>query len=184
MYIAKKRDFENIELRLLEDSDKDLKMIVDWLLQEKIYSTFFDKRLNSSEIVNHYKHYFEFTIYDRAYIIEYDRTPIGVVEHYYLKPMITKKAANNYSAFGVKIFIGNTDYWDYGIGSATLDIITNKIFTKYGIDYVFANILKSNTTAINCFKRAGFRKKDSYKENDREYLFMVKSNMGIFNLTL
>ena len=179
MYIKKKRDFENIELRLLNDSDEDINMIIKWVSKPIIYETLLEKRLNSHEIKERYDHYFKPTIYDRAYIIEYDRTPVGVLEHYYLKP--AEQLKDRYSEFGIKIFIGEEDCWDYGIASAALDIISKKVFDVYNIDFMIANIIESNIGAIKCFKRAGFKKKKVYsKKNDngitQNYVFMRKKN--------
>jgi RimJ/RimL family protein N-acetyltransferase len=169
MYIVKKRDFDNIDLRPLGKSD--LPLVVDWLKQKEIYEPYLNKRLNTLEIETRYQKYLEPKVYSKCYIIEYDMVPVGLIEQYPVDPK-----DNDYASLGIRILIGNLDCQDFGIGSASLEIITDEIFTNYDIDYVIANIPLENKIAIRCFKRAGFRKEKKYQKDGEPYLFMIKPN--------
>ncbi len=184
MYIRRKRDFESIDLRLLEDTENDINLVIRWLTKPEIYNTFLERRLNSKEIRERYDKFLKPSLYEKAYIIEYDRTPVGIVEHYYLKSNELAPMGEGNTMFGIKILIGETDYWDNGIASAALNIICKKVFQEYGVDYVVANIMKTNVTAVHCFKRAGFKvwKRYSFMGEDKtnkKYLFMVKKHYDL-----
>ena len=168
MYIVKKRDFENINIREMKDSDKEL--IINWLKQKEIYESYLENRLNSSQIEDYFAKYLKASVYNRCYIIEYDRTPVGFIEQYPIQPN------GEDSLLSVKICVGELSCQDYGIASASLEIVSQLIFDYYDIDYVVANIPYDNQKAIKSFKRAGFKKKKSYIKNNKKHYFMAKFN--------
>ena len=187
VFMLKKRYsmLEDLDLSMLKDNSKDLDVVIQWLLQKDIYMPFFGKRLNAAEIRQKYERYLKPTIYDRAYIIEYDRTKIGLIEQYYIKPNDINKNKENCLVFGIKIFIGRKDYQNKKIGTMAIIKLIDIIFCKYHADYIIANILKNNKRAIKSFRKAGFVIKDSYIQKDingvaQKYVYMQRRNINSF----
>ena len=94
-------------------------------------------------------------------IIEYFKEPIGYLQFYPLAEdeyvEYGYKALSN-NMYGVDMFLGETQYWNKGIGTDTMKEIVKYLICKKGAQKILLDPQCRNTRAIACYKKSGFKK--------------------------
>lgn len=72
------------------------------------------------------------------------------------------------------IRIGDKNYWGKGYGVEAVSLLTIYCFGVIGIDRVWLKVLPSNTRAIRCYRKCGFRFCGRLALNGYEFLVMEK----------
>lgn len=102
--------------------------------------------------------------YVHPYIIHVEDRPIGYVQAVDLyayrtfcpEPvgLFAKEVAGN---FCMDLFIGEKGYLNRGYGIETVKAFTKKLFEEYQARIIYVDPALSNTAAIRCYERAGFK---------------------------
>ena len=93
-------------------------------------------------------------------IIEYDGVPIGYAQAYRL----IDEEFNEYDyqdsgkvVYAMDQFIGEVDYWNKGIGTKFLEMMSSYLKTNYNAFAILLDPHKNNLRAIRCYEKAGFK---------------------------
>ena len=64
----------------------------------------------------------------------------------------------------IGIVIGNTAYWNKGLGAIAVRHLTTLAFTKYHLHRVYAVIQGGNSASRRCFEKVGFQHEGRLRE--------------------
>lgn len=169
-----------INLRKLNDNEKDYKLLEKWYQEEEIYLHFEQKKLTYEEVK---KKYLSRTAEDAkipVFMIEYDNIPVGIIQYQLINDE-NKKLYNITidNCYEIDIFIGEVKLHNKGIGRNSINIITNYLFQKKKANLLVMCPLKENKNAIKCYENCGFKIKDFFKTENtigktQEFVLMVK----------
>jgi aminoglycoside 6'-N-acetyltransferase len=84
------------------------------------------------------------------YIFMSDEKPIGYIQTY-----TVEEEANT---FGMDQFIGETEYWNKGIGTFLINTMVNYLVTQKGANRIIMDPHTSNKRALRCYEKCGFKK--------------------------
>lgn len=144
----------NVNIRLLEDTDKDYKLLEKWYQEEEIYSSFEQRKLNYKEIK---EKYYPRTLKNSkipVYMIEYKNKPVGIIQY----KLVEEEDKKLYQLEGniiyeMDIFIGELEGHNKGIGSKAINILSELLYKNKNAELLVMCLLKSNIKAINCYKK-------------------------------
>lgn len=94
-------------------------------------------------------------------IIEYDGVAIGHAQFYAVDEH--ERCKYGYgdvqeTIYGMDQFIGETDYWNRGIGTLLVNSVVEYLATVCGAGRVVMDPQCRNTRAIECYEKCGFKK--------------------------
>ena len=118
-------------------------------------------------------------------MVLYKEIPIGYLQFYPLKEIegITLPSRS----YGMDQFIGETSYWNLGIGKLLVQSIVHYIKTTLKGSFIVMNPQVWNKRAIRCYEKAGFRSvgvlpnHEHHEGNWNDCLLMVK-DLAAFNI--
>lgn len=159
-YLLKDGD---IDIRNMEDDMRDYSVITKWLSTEKLLN-YYEGRSNSYNLEKVIKKFAPRVKGEEAVtpsIIEYKQKPIGFIQYYPIEPngYDVGDAINmrNYiSPYGIDLFIGETDYWNKGIGTIVVKSLIAYLFENKYTDIIFIDPQTWNKRAIRCYAKCGF----------------------------
>ncbi|MGS2777113.1 GNAT family N-acetyltransferase [Robertmurraya sp. GLU-23] len=85
------------------------------------------------------------------YIFSFEEKPIGYIQTYTVEDEKQK-------TFGMDQFIGETDYWNKGIGTLLIHTMVNYLVTHKGTAKIIMDPQASNERALRCYENCGFEK--------------------------
>jgi RimJ/RimL family protein N-acetyltransferase len=68
--------------------------------------------------------------------------------------------------YGSDQFIGETDYWNRGIGTLLIDALKNYLVGTLGVDRLVMDPMVWNERAIKCYEKCGYRKVKILPQNE------------------
>ncbi len=152
------RELELITIRKLEEDDaKDL---LKWL-SNPIVLEYYEGRDNVFDMTKVQKKFYSYKPKKIRCIIEYNEKNIGYIQYYKLDDVeITRllQSDKNDSCYGVDLFIGETDYWNIGIGTQVMRKITKYLCDEKNAKYIIVDPQCRNLRAIKCYEKSGFKK--------------------------
>ena len=159
----------DVNIRLLKNSENDYRLLEKWYQEEEVYSSFEQRVLSYEEIKNKY---YERTLDNTkipVYMIEYNSNPIGIIQYKEIEE----------SKCEIDIFIGEISLHNKGIGQLVINKMCEYLFNEKNAKELIMCPLKSNEKAINCYKKCGFSIEKEYEEKDtlgkkQIYLLMKK----------
>ncbi|MFW6030729.1 MAG: GNAT family N-acetyltransferase [Halanaerobiales bacterium] len=183
---------ERIKVRRLKDSSEDYSLFVTWLSDLDVCEYYegrtkpfsyemvlekFQERAKGNDIVT-------------VGIIEYESKAIGFVQFYPTKPgeyhesdVIDRTKFK--ISYGMDIVIGDKNYWNKGIGSHTIKLMSKYLFSEKKADILLIAPQAWNKRAIYCYEKSGFRRLKIIKNmelHDNEYkdgILMAKTKYGL-----
>lgn len=153
-----KLEKQNIKIREL--TSNDFQLMLKWLTDERVLEFYGgrDKKYTLESITKHYTKKWQDEII--RVIIEYNDNPIGYGQIYkmydelYIEYQYPK---SNNIVYGMDQFIGETDYWNKGIGTEYIKMILEFLKEEKNADAVILDPIKNNSRAIRCYEKAGFK---------------------------
>ena len=171
---------DEVNIRLLKDTDADYKLLEKWCQEEEIYSNFEQRILNEQEIKEKYYPRTLKKAKAPVYMIEYKQKPVGIIQYKLVNEEDKKlyQLTGNY-IYELDIFIGELKEQNKGIGKRAIDILSEFLDKEKNAQLLVMCPLKSNVKAINCYKKCGFYIKDYLALKDtigvlQTYALMVK----------
>jgi ribosomal-protein-alanine N-acetyltransferase len=64
----------------------------------------------------------------------------------------------------IGIVIGNSDYWNQGVGASVVRRLTSLALTRYDLHRVYAIIQGGNIASRRCFEKVGFQHEGRWRE--------------------
>ena len=171
----------DIVLNILEDCNDNYYLLEKWYQIEDIYNNFEQRKLNFSEIKEKYKTRTSEDAKVPVYLINYKSNPVGIIQY----KLVSEEDKKLYeleddNIYEVDIFIGEIDLHNLGIGSKSINILSDYLFDKKKADKIIMCPLSDNYKAIHCYKKCGFIEGKKFKTNDtigqlKEYILMEKT---------
>ena len=143
----------NLNIRHLEQSDNYL--LAKWLSDPSVLE-YYEGRDNPFDLEKVNQKFYHSNDHVQRCILEYSRMPIGYIQFY----LVDDK--NEYSAneviYGMDQFIGETEYWNKGIGTLMIRVMVSYLVEKWQADRIIMDPQVSNERALKCYEKCGFKK--------------------------
>ncbi|MBE9005166.1 acetyltransferase [Fortiea sp. LEGE XX443] len=156
---------DEIKIRLMQNEIEDYQLMTKWLTDDKVLN-FYEGRDNSFSLDRIIETYKPLVMGDEPVnpcLIYYQHLPIGYLQYYSLlhlqetdRQMYHLEQTDN--VYGVDLFIGETNYWNQGIGTKILSISINYLFEVLSADKIVIDPHVDNIRAIRCYEKCGFVK--------------------------
>lgn len=153
----------DIGIRKMEDNIADYKLMETWLSTEELLD-YYEGRSNSFDLEKVIKKFAPRTKGKEAVVpclIEHNQKAIGYIQYFPIEPdgYDVGDAINmkNYGlAYGMDLFIGESDNWNKGIGTIVVRSMISYLFNNKNVDIIFIDPQTWNKRAIRCYEKSGF----------------------------
>lgn len=152
-------DNNEIQVRLLSESDAPL--LAKWLSDPKVLQ-YYEGRDRPHDLDAVKKHFYDRTQEITQCIIHYEGKDIGYIQIY----PITEEERQEYDymdfdgpIYGMDQFIGETEYWNKGIGAKLVTSMVQYIIGDLGVKKIVMNPQTWNNRALKCYEKCGFIRK-------------------------
>lgn len=140
---------------------EDFSLLFKWLNDKNVLS-FIEGPTTTytyEEIVGKYGPRVKREHYVTPCIVDYIKIPIGYIQYYQLQEKEIREygAKHDQPQFGLDIFIGETEFWNMGIGTSALKLIIRHLFEE-GVKDIFIDPQSWNVRAIRSYEKCGFKK--------------------------
>ena len=136
----------------------DFDVMVRWLNDRDVLK-FYEEAPSNMDMVNQkYGPRIEGKHYVVPCILEYENQPIGFIQYYKIPEaeLKTYGFSGNENIYGIDQFIGETELWGKGIGTAMILMMLD-FLRDTGASKVVLEVKKNNSRAISTYKKCGFR---------------------------
>ncbi|WP_392479497.1 GNAT family N-acetyltransferase [Nostoc sp. C110] len=156
---------DEIAIRLMQDEIYDYELIAKWLTDAQVLQ-FYEGRDNPfplERIIETYKPMIEGNDPVVPCVFYYQNIPIGYLQYCALNDLsqtdrqLYHLEQTDY-VYGIDLFIGETDYWNKGIGTKILSAIITYIFEHLQAHKIVIDPHIDNPRAIRCYEKCGFVK--------------------------
>ncbi len=100
-------------------------------------------------------------------MVVYQGKNIGYIQYYPINNA-TSTLAEYFEMegdYGLDQFIGDSDYWNKGIGTLIISSLVNYLITQKGINRLVMDPMTSNGRAIKCYEKCGLKKVKILREH-------------------
>jgi aminoglycoside 6'-N-acetyltransferase len=160
-YLFKERD---IAVRRMEDSAEDYKLLTKWLSNPEVLAYYegLNNPFDYEKVIQKFSARVKGMENVVPCILECDKLAIGYLQFYRI-------VADEYNVseiidmedyrlpYGIDIFIGETNYWNMGIGTKLLQAVIQYLFDFEKADAIFIDPQTWNRRAIRCYEKCGFK---------------------------
>lgn len=147
-----------ISLRGLQEEDAPL--LLKWLTNPRVLE-YYEGRDSGFDLDRIREKFFNREEELTPCIIQYQSLPIGYLQFY----PVLGEGQREYGLlptdavlYATDQFIGETAYWNRGIGQALMKAVTDYLFDEQSADSVILDPQCRNKRAIACYEKVGFRK--------------------------
>jgi len=176
---------ENISIRLMQNTEKDMEFLLQWLSNPQVvkYAYAEGAPWNMDKIVEEFAEKTEEGGSSTPCFIVYNHKEIGYLQYYPIKedsyafnsPETFKMLEGGY---GLDTFIGEPELWNKGIGSQAINLIKDYLKDKLQIKVLCVDPETDNARAVHFWQKVGFETIDIIKnyddENKNSFLMMNK----------
>ncbi|MFN6480737.1 GNAT family N-acetyltransferase [Nostoc sp. DedQUE07] len=154
-----------IFIRLMQDEMYDYELMAKWLTNAKVLE-FYEGRDNFFPLERIIETYKPMVRGDEAVIpclLYYQNIPIGYLQYCTLNNLSeTDRQLYHLDqtdrVYAIDLFIGETDYWNKGIGTKMLSVFINYLFEQCQAQKIVIDPHVDNYRAIRCYEKCGFVK--------------------------
>lgn len=157
---------DDLQLRALELSDSST--LVRWLSDPEVL-TYYEGRDRPHDSALVQEHFFDHQDNMSSYIMEHKGTDIGYIQIYPLdeeEAQIYGYEGHSAGLYGMDQFIGETEYWNQGIGSQLITAVVKHLVEKRGASKIVLDPQAWNTRAIRVYEKCGFTKKKYLEKHE------------------
>jgi aminoglycoside 6'-N-acetyltransferase len=156
------------KLTIRELEEQDAPKLVEWLSNPRLLE-FYEGRDKPHDLYMVKNAFYQDSNETRC-MVEYDGLEIGYIQFYEIdeseKRSYFEEAAANQKIMGTDQFIGETSYWNQGIGTVLIQSILEYLTVVMGAVKVIMDPQARNHRAIACYKKCGFRKVKHLPEHE------------------
>lgn len=149
---------EKLHVRILKEEDKIL--LAKWLSDPEILQ-YYEGRDNPFDVKKVEEKFFEEEDDATRCLIEFDGEPIGYIQFYEVgeEERLTYGYGDSVELiYGMDQFIGESAYWNKGIGSQLVRLMVRYLIEERGADCIVMDPQTWNERAIRCYEKCGFEK--------------------------
>ncbi|MBW3110779.1 MULTISPECIES: GNAT family N-acetyltransferase [Bacillaceae] len=102
-------------------------------------------------------------------LVEYEGNEVGYLQYYQLdhETMIRYGYTNlDEVIYGTDQFIGETEYWNKGVGTQLIRAVVEYLLQKEGVHRLVMDPMTWNTRAIRCYEKCGYSKARILREHE------------------
>lgn len=148
------------ELLIRQMHATDFELMVKWLNDENVLEFYEEPPTDLDRVIKKYGPRVEGKHYVTPCIVEHKEQPIGYIQYYEIQEDNLKSYGytTNERIFGIDQFIGETQLWGKGIGTAMIQMMLHYLHIHKNASRVVLEVKKGNARAISSYKKCGFRK--------------------------
>jgi aminoglycoside 6'-N-acetyltransferase len=158
-------EYDKIMIRHMQDEMCDYQLMAKWLSDEKILE-FYEGRDNPfdlEKIIESYKPMIRGDDPVVPCLFYYQNIPIGYLQYCALNDLSQTDGQLYHLeqtdfVYGIDLFIGETDYWNKGIGTKILSAFITYLFEQRQAHKIVIDPHVDNFRAIRCYEKCGFVK--------------------------
>lgn len=156
---------DEISIRRMQDDIQDYSLMAKWLTDEKVLKYYEGKNnpFPLDRIIESYQLMVRGDDKSVPCLFYYQKTAIGYLQYYALndlpdtdRQMYSLEETEN--VYGMDLFIGESQYWNQGIGTKVVSFAVDYIFEQLQAVKVVIDPHVWNTRAIRCYEKCGFVK--------------------------
>jgi aminoglycoside 6'-N-acetyltransferase len=156
---------DKVAIRLMRDEISDYELMAKWLTDEQVLE-FYEGRDNPfplDKIRETYKHIIAGDDAVIPCLLSYQNIPIGYLQYCALNDLLESDRQLYHldetdNVYAIDLFIGETDYWNQGIGTKILSVFVNYLFEQLQAEKIVIDPHVDNLRAIRCYEKCGFVK--------------------------
>ena len=161
---------DNVSIREMRFEDEDFDLMEKWLTDVEVlqYYEGRDQPFTRQQVIEKFGRRAAGEDYVVPCIVEYAGVPIGYMQYYELPENIKEQygVVVVSDVYGMDLFIGETRYWNRGIGTTMVKALLEYLFTVKEASNVFIDPQTWNERAIRCYEKSGFRKVKLLPKNE------------------
>lgn len=154
----------------MEDTDADYQMLLKWLTDKDLLKYVYGPsvKFTPARIKKKYRHRVLGIDKDGvvACIFSYKDTDIGYMQYYPAGNPEDYKLDSTEDVWGVDMWIGEKEYWDKGVGSTALKLLSDSLIRQKSAVKVVIDPHLDNPRAIRAYEKAGFKKVKVLKKHE------------------
>ncbi|MBK1988628.1 GNAT family N-acetyltransferase [Sphaerospermopsis aphanizomenoides BCCUSP55] len=156
---------DEIKIRPMQDNKQDYLLMTKWRSDEEVLKFYGgrDDPYNFKKVIQTYKPRILGKEPLIPCIFAYKNLDIGYLQYYalnqlppHLREMYSLTETED--VYGIDLFIGETEYWNQGIGTKVLSTAINYVFTQLHAVKIVIDPNVKNPRAIRCYEKCGFVK--------------------------
>ncbi|MBB4825172.1 RimJ/RimL family protein N-acetyltransferase [Sporosarcina luteola] len=148
---------ERISIRELIEKDKYI--MAKWLSDPAVLQ-YYEGRDRPADLKQVEQDYFGEPDEETRCLIEYEDAPIGYLQFYPIQE--EERVLYGYDfeevIFGMDQFIGESDFWNRGIGTQLVQMVVDYLSDELHVNRVVMDPQTWNERALRCYEKCGFRK--------------------------
>lgn len=157
---------DEITVRKLDKKDEEL--LVSWLSNPKLLEYYEGRdRPHDLKMV---RECFYVDDDETRCMVEYHKNPIGYIQFYQLNEETKHEYGyinTGLRVYGMDQFIGETQYWNKGIGTKLVKSMIDYLIHVEKADKIVMDPQVWNVRAIACYEKCGFKKMKLLKEHEK-----------------
>ncbi len=148
---------EKLHVRTLIEEDKFL--LTKWLSNPEVLQ-YYEGRDNPFDVEKVEENFFKEEDDATRCLIEFDGEPIGYIQFYEVdeEERLLYGYDSTESIYGMDQFIGESDYWNKGVGTQLVHSMVAYLIEEKGVDRIVMDPQTWNERAIRCYEKCGFTK--------------------------
>jgi len=152
--------FQNNKLTVRELAKEDNYLLAKWLSNPSVLQ-FYDGRDNPFDLEKVNEKFYPLQDNVVRCIIAFDSIEFGYIQYYRLNVNTRKQYGyvnDKDVIYGMDQFIGETQYWDRGIGKIIIKSMVDYLINTKHVNKVVMDPQTWNNRAIRCYEKCGFKK--------------------------
>lgn len=155
----------DLSVRPLTEADAGL--LVKWLSDPQVLA-YYEGRDRPHDLALVQEHFYVEAEGEQRCIIEYQEEPIGYIQYYAIGEEREEYGYENLTSrmYGMDQFIGETDYWNKGIGTKLIQAMVDYLHAEEQADILIMDPQSWNERALRVYEKCGFVKKKLLKQHE------------------
>lgn len=152
--------YKNGKITVRELKIEDKHLLAKWLSDPKVLQ-YYEGRDNPFDLEKVNEKFYNCDENEMKCMVEYEDVEIGYIQYYELDEETRNHygySDSPYKIYGMDQFIGETEYWNRGIGTALVKSMVTFLVEQKHADLVVMDPQTWNERAIRCYEKCGFKK--------------------------
>lgn len=157
---------QEISVRQLEPEDASL--LVKWLSNPAVLE-YYEGRDRPHNMGLVQQHFFENREGITQCIVQFNQADIGFIQFYEIDEEEREKydySNDDGQIYGMDQFIGETDFWNRGIGTRLIKVVVNYLIEHRAVNKIVMDPQAWNTRALRVYEKNGFVKKKYLEKHE------------------
>ena len=178
----------NILLRLMNNTPKDMKFLLNWLTNELVVRWVYEEGApwDMNKIVEQFAEKTKEGGSSIPCLIVYHKQESGYLQHYQIKKDSYKFYSQDIfekvvEGYGLEMFIGKPELWNKGIGTQAIGLVEDYLKNNMKAKVLSVDPITDNSRAVHFWQKVGFKPIDvieAYDDSDQKSILMINVLMN------